>query len=89
MRAILRKHIVQAMLAGAACTLPGYVMRTAAGAAVGLGDAGRARALLRSNVLVLPMTEEEHITTFVLHKHQRFGITGPLQRFLAHISTLS
>ena len=89
MRRILRKHIEQATLAGAASTLSGYVTRIAAGAGVGLADAGHTWALQRDDVLALPLVEEEHITTFVLHKHQRFGITEPLQRFLAHVRTLS
>lgn len=89
MRAIVRKYKEQTTLAGAANTLSGYVTRIAAGAGVGLADAGHTWALQRNDVLALPLAEEERITTFVLHKHQRFGITEPLQRFLAHVSTLS
>lgn len=89
MRAIVRKYTERATLAGEACTLPGYVTRIAVGTGVGLGDAGHAQALRRSDVIALPLVEEEHITTFVLHKHQRFGISEPLQRFLTHIRTLS
>lgn len=89
MRAIVRKYTEQTTLAGAASTLSGYVTRIAAGTGVGLADAGHTWALQRDDVLALPLAEEEHITTFVLHKHQRFGITEPLQRFLAHVSTLS
>ena len=89
MRAIVRKYTKQATLAGAASTLSGYVTRIAAGTGVGLADAGHTWGLQRNDVLALPLAEEEHITTFVLHKHQRFGITEPLQRFLAHVSTLS
>lgn len=89
MRTIMRKHTDQATLAGEACTLSGYVTRIATGAGVGLGDEGHAQTLRRSDVLALPLAEEEHITTFVLHKHQRFGISEPLQRFLTHVSTLS
>ena len=86
---IVRKYTEQVTLAGTASTLPGYVTRIAAGAGVGLADAGLAQALQRDDVLSLPLAEEEHINTFVLHKHQRFGIAEPLQRFLAHVSTLS
>ncbi|MDA7417085.1 LysR family transcriptional regulator [Xenophilus arseniciresistens] len=89
MRLIMHKHIEQATLAGAASTLSGYVTRIAAGAGVGLADAGHTWALQRDDVLAVPLAEEEHITTFVLHKHQRFGIAEPLKRFLAHVSTLS
>jgi DNA-binding transcriptional LysR family regulator len=89
MRAIVRKHTEHATLAGAANTLSGYVTRIAAGAGVGLADAGHTWALQRDDVLAVPLAEHEHITTFVLHKHQRFGITESLQRFLAHVSTLS
>ncbi|SFN98902.1 hypothetical protein SAMN05443579_101176 [Variovorax sp. PDC80] len=89
MRTIVDKHKEQVTFAGAASTLSGYVIRIAAGAGVGLADAGHTWALQRDDVLAVPLAEEEHITTFVLHKHQRFGIAEPLQRFLAHIRTLS
>lgn len=89
MRAIVRKYFDQATIAGEACTLSGYVTRIAAGAGVGLGDEGHAQTLRRDDVLALPLVEEEHITTFVLHKHQRFGVADHVQRFLTHVSTLS
>ncbi|MBS0429443.1 MAG: LysR family transcriptional regulator [Proteobacteria bacterium] len=89
MRTIVRKYIDRVTFAGEACTLSGYVTRIAAGAGVGLGDEGHAQTLRRSDVLALPLAEEEHITTFVLHKHQRFGLSEPLQRFLAYVRTLS
>lgn len=89
MRRIVRKHIAQPTLAGAACTLSGYVTRIAAGAGVCLADAGHACALQRDDVLAVPLAEDEHITTFVLYKHQRSGVTAPLQRFLGHVRTLS
>jgi len=89
MRAIVRKYTEQVTPAGAASTLSGYVTRIAAGVGVGLADAGHTWAVQRDDVLALPLAEEEHVTTFVLHKHQRFGIAEPLQRFLVHVSTLS
>ncbi len=89
MRAIVRKYTDQTTLVGAANTLSGYVTRIAAGAGVGLADAGHTWALQREDVIAVPLAEEEHVTTFVLHKHQRFGIAEPLQRFLAYVSTLS
>lgn len=89
MRSIVHKHTEKPTLAGAASTLSGYVTRIAAGAGVGLSDAGHTWALQRDDVLAVPLAEEEQITTFVLHKHQRFGVSEPLKRFLAHVSTLS
>lgn len=89
MRAIVRKYTDQTTLVGAANTLSGYVTRIAAGAGVGLADAGHTWALQRDDVLAVPLAEEEQITTFVLHKHQRFGVAEPVQRFLEHVSTLS
>ncbi|WP_285411428.1 LysR substrate-binding domain-containing protein [Variovorax sp. efr-133-TYG-130] len=89
MRAIVRKYIDRATLAGEACTLSGYVIRIAAGAGVGLGDEGHVQTLWRSDVLALPLAEEEHITTFVLHKQQRFGTAAPVKRFLTHVGCLS
>ncbi len=89
MRAIVRRYTEQTTVAGAASTLSGYVTRIAAGLGVGMADAGHTWALQRDDVLAVPLAEEEHITTFVLHKYQRFGITEPLQRFLDHVSTLT
>lgn len=89
MRATMRKYVDRATFAGEACTLSGYVTRIAAGAGVGLSDEGHARTIRRSDVLALPLAEEEHITTFVLHKHRRFGIAGPVQRFLTHVGSFS
>lgn len=89
MHAIARKYSERATLAGEACSLPGYVTRIAAGTGVGWGDAGHVQGLGRSDVVIVPLAEEEYIITYVLHKHQRFGIANPVQRFLTHVSTLS
>ena len=69
-------------------TLTGYVTRVAAGLAVGLADGGHIATLCRSDVLAVPLREDERITTFVLHKHQRFGLPEALQRFVANAKTL-
>lgn len=87
--AIVRKFTERATIAGEACTLPGYVTRIAAGSGVGLSDAGHVEGLRRNDVLALPLIEEEHITTFVLHKYQRFGTAESVQRFLTHVTTFS
>ena len=63
--------------------------RIAFGAGVGLGDEGHTQTLLRHDLLVRPLEEEEYIITYVLHKHQRFGLSEPVQRFLTHVSTLT
>lgn len=87
MRAIVQRHTMTPTLAGEAHTLSGYVIRIAAGMGVGLGDAGHIAALRRSDVVAIPLREDEQITTFVLHKHQRFGLPDALQRFVAHATT--
>lgn len=89
MRAIVHRHAEDVTLAGAANSLQGYINRIAAGAGVGLADAGHASTLRRTDVVFVPLVEEEHIATCVLHKHQRFGTPEPVQRFLTHVSTLS
>ena len=48
----------------------------------------RDATLRRSDVVTIPLREDERITTFVLHKHQRFGLPDALQRFVAHAKTL-
>jgi len=87
-RAMLQRHTATPTIAGEACTLNGYVTRIAAGMGVGLWDAGHIATLCRSDVVAVPLRESERITTFVLHKHQRFGLPDGLQRFVAHAKTL-
>lgn len=88
MRAIVQRHTMTPTLAGEACTLTGYVIRIAAGMGVGLGDAGHVSTLRHNDVVAVPLDEDERITTFVLHKHQRFGLPEALQRFVAHAKAL-
>lgn len=89
MRAIVRKYRGRTTIADVACTSQGYITRIAAGVGAGLADAGHAQTLLRTDVAFLPLVEEEHITTYLLHKKQRFGVAEPVLRFLAHVSSLS
>ena len=88
MQVITNRHTTTPTIAGEACTLAGYVTRIAAGMGVGLADSGHIGTLRRTDVVAVPLAEAEHITTFVLHKHQRFGLPGALQRFVAHAKTL-
>lgn len=87
-RTIVQRHTTTPMLAGEACTLSGYVTRIVAGMGVGLGGAGHIATLRRSDIVAVPLREDERITTFVLHKHRRFGLPDALQRFVAHATTL-
>jgi hypothetical protein len=88
MRAIVQRHMAIPTLAGEASTLAGYVTRIAANMGVGLGDAGHISTLRRDDVVAVPLDEDERITTFVLHKHQRFGLPEALKLFVAHAKTL-
>jgi DNA-binding transcriptional LysR family regulator len=88
MRTIVHRHSTTLTVAGEAATLSGYVTRISAGMGVGLGDAGHIAMLRRSDVVVLPLCEDERITTFVLHKQQRFGLPDAVKRFVAHAQTL-
>lgn len=85
---IVQRHTTTPTFAGEACTLSGYFTRIAAGMGVGLADAGHVAALRRSDIVAIPLHEDERITTFVLHKHQRFGLPDALQHFVAHTKTL-
>lgn len=87
MRSILQRQTATPTIAGEACTLTGYITRIAAGMGVGIGDAGHVATLCRDEVVAVPIQEDERITTFVLHKHQRFGLPEALQRFVAHAGT--
>lgn len=89
LRGIVGKYTKWPSVSGEAFALSGYFTRIAAGAGVGLSDAGHAQALLRRDLVILPVTEEEHITTFVLHKPQRFVNSESTQKFLAHVKNLS
>ena len=42
----------------------------------------------RDPVVVVPLAEPVHFTTYVLHKHQPNGLPEALQRFLTHATTL-
>lgn len=87
-RTIVQRHTTTPTFAGEACTLSGYFTRIAADMGVGVADAGHVATLCRSDVVAVPLREDERITTFVLHKHQRFGLADALQRFVAHAKTL-
>ncbi|WP_415805052.1 hypothetical protein [Bordetella muralis] len=51
-----------------------------------LAKAGHVATLRRTDVVAVPIREEERIVTCVLHKHQRFGLIDEL-RFLVHAKT--
>lgn len=88
MRGIVRHYVPAPMIAGEASSFAGFVTQIAAGIGVGLAEAGHAATLHRTDVVVVPLKEDERIVTCVLHKHQRFGMTDELQRFLAHAKKL-
>lgn len=87
-RAIVQRYGPAPTIAGQASSLAGYVMRIAAGMGVGLADAGHVATLHRSDIVAVPLKEDERIITCVLHKRQRFGLTEELQRFLTHAKKL-
>jgi DNA-binding transcriptional LysR family regulator len=84
MEAIFRQYSVAPTIVGEARTLTGYLTRVAAGQGVGVADADHMRALRRTDVVVVPLAESVHFTTYVLHKQQRNGLPESLQRFLTH-----
>ncbi|MNV24541.1 Hca operon transcriptional activator [compost metagenome] len=84
MRTIVHRYNPAPTIAGEASSLSGYITRIAAGMGVGLADAGHVATLRRTDVVAVPLQESEHIVTRVLHKHQRCGLPGELQRFLTH-----
>ena len=87
--AIVRKHAAALTIAGEASSLTGLVTRIGAGLVVGLVDSGHLETWRRADVAAVPLTEDECIAAYVLHKHQRFGLPDSLQRFLAHVETLN
>lgn len=81
---IAQKHSTSVTMAGEACTFSGYVTRIAAGLGVGFADAGHLATLHRNDVAVVPLKEDERITTFVVHKRRRLGLPDVLQQFLSN-----
>lgn len=88
MKAIVNRYVTTPTISGEACTLTGYVTRIAAGMGVGLADAGHVATLRRADIVAVKLSENEQITTSVVHKHQRLGLPDSLQRFVAHAKTL-
>ncbi len=87
--AILQKHTASPTIAGETSSLTGFFTRVGAGQGIGLVDSGHLETLLRADVMAVPLAEDEHIVTYVLHKQQRLGLPEALQRFLAYVKTLS
>lgn len=86
---ILRQKALSPVIAAEARTLSGYLTRVAMGQGVGVANADHVRTLQRGDVVVLPLTEAGHITTYVFHKSQRYGLAESVQRFLTYVSTLT
>lgn len=88
MTAILQQLELSPTIAGEARTLTGYLTRVAAGQGVGLADADHMRTLRRKDIVIVPLVEQVQITTYVLHKYQRSGLSDALQLFLTHATNL-
>lgn len=85
---LLRQCGCAPLVAGEANTFTGYVTRIAAGLGVGLADSGHAETLRRGDIVILPLADELLLHTYVLHKHQRFGLPEVIERFLTHAKSL-
>lgn len=88
MKEILRQRNLSPTIVGEARSLAGYLTRVAAGQGVGIADADHMRSLQRSDIVVVPLAEQIHVTTHVLYKHRPDGLPETLQRFLTHATTL-
>ena len=88
MKEILRQRNVYPTIVSEARTMSGYLMRVAAGQGVGIADANQVRAMLRSDIVVVPLVERVELTTYVLYKHRNDGPSENLQRFLTHATAL-
>ena len=87
--AVVRRYTAAPLVEGEAISLTGLVTRVGTGLGIGLVDGGHLDTLRRADVVTVPLTEEVFITTYVVHKRQRFGLSDALQRFLAHVKTLN
>lgn len=88
MDAILARCSRAPTIVAEACTFTGYVTRIAAGLGVGLADSGHADTLRRDDIVAVPLVDDAHLHTYVLHKHHRFGLPEVVQRFLSHAKSL-
>lgn len=88
MAAILQQLQLSPTIDGEARSLTGYLTRVAVGQGIGVADADHMLALQRKDIVVVPLVEQIHITTYVLHKHRPNGLHEILQRFLTHATTL-
>lgn len=87
--AIFHEGGCKPVIAGEASSFTGYVTRIAAGLGVGLADRGHVESLRREDIVAIPLTGVACIRTYVLYKHQRFGLSEAVQRFLTHAKTLN
>lgn len=87
MKEILQQREIFPTIAGEARSLPGYLTRVAAGQGVGVASADHMRTLKRRDIVVVPLSEEIHLTTYVLHKQRPEGLSEILKRFLTHATT--
>ena len=88
MDAVHRRYTVNPTITSEAHTLAGYVTRVASDLGVGVADAGHMTTLCRTDLVVVPLIEDIRVVTYVLHKHQKHGLTSALDRFLTHAKTL-
>ncbi|HZX88035.1 MAG TPA: LysR substrate-binding domain-containing protein, partial [Reyranella sp.] len=88
MRSIVQRYTLRPTLAGEAHTLAGYVTRVAARIGVGLADSGHIETLGRTDIAVVPLTQREHIVTYVAYKLRRGGLPDTLQDFIDHAKTV-
>lgn len=84
MDAVRRQYTASPVITGEARTLAGYITRVAAGLGVGVADAGHMETLRRTDVVAVPLAEEIHVLTYVLHRSQSHEMHDALQRFLVH-----
>jgi DNA-binding transcriptional LysR family regulator len=87
MGVILQQRALSPTIVGEARTLSGCLTRVAAGLGVAVADADHMQAVRRADVAVIPLAEELHFTTYVLHKRRPGGLSETLQRFLTHATT--
>ena len=87
MGVILQQRSLSPTIVGEARTLSGCLTRVAAGLGVAVADADHMQAVRRANVVVIPLMEKLHFTTYVLHKRRPGELSEALQRFLTHATT--
>lgn len=84
--ALIRRHNNNPHVVDQAQSLGGFIARIGTGCGIGLADAGHMLTVNRPDIVSIPLLDDTAaLTTYVVYRRSRKGITPALQRFIAHM----